>query len=152
MIACCSVRVNGNIYLECDENGTVLVSKSIEEALDRITSKYNEYHGRDYTWSCSATINYITFNRKYHEISQENFYSELISKEILTDNVHIFSIHNISGYMYGILCDGGGAQEWHDSGLTPELITEEGKELNAKNKEYIRACRSTIENIVKGTK
>ena len=121
-----SFKAKDKVYLLIGENNVVQAFKSVQKASDYFESSYMKCHNRGYESSMSACLNYITFNPAIHPWEHEDL-SKLVDMGVINpETFSSYTIRNISGQITGALCTGENASSWHDSGITPNLIKEEG--------------------------
>ena len=114
------IESDGKIFVRCNRNGQILASENADDLVKEIEEGYNELHKRDYQFSMSACIHYITFKPKVCSVKD----LEEIKTKIVTDPPKKFLISNVSGSEYGYECRPEAKSYWENA-ISPKLISEE---------------------------
>jgi hypothetical protein len=123
MPAIISVLCDGKVYIQSVDN-CVRSFKTVREALDYFEKGYAGNHSRGYESSMSACLHYIQFHPKVHEMPDGEDCSSLVDEDVIDlETFKNCRIQSVSGTMAGALCTGSNALSWHESGISPALIT-----------------------------
>lgn len=124
MPALITIEVSGKIYLLMDrESKCVQGFDTVEEGIAYFERGYNESHTRNYESSMSALMNYITFTPSVHEWNHDDLKPLFGMKIAVDETFKAYGINNVSGYMMGVLLTGEEAEQFHENGLKPKLIS-----------------------------
>lgn len=119
MLGIVTFESDDKIYLLCDKEGAVSGYSSQAEAVRQFETMYNQAHDSGYEHSMSACIHGMHFKVACHAIEDV----QALVGDVVVIPFRSYSVRSVAGRMFGILCLGSKAKEFHESGVIPRLIS-----------------------------
>jgi len=118
-VAIISFETEGKVYIQTDKENAVVGYPTSIEAVKSFESMYFDAHSRGYERSMSACMHFITFKPAIHVLDD---IQEIVANNVAEIPFKTFRVSSGAGQLSGILCTGKYAKDWHDKGITPELV------------------------------